>query len=45
MLSSQISIHKSGRECIALGDSVGSLIVQGGLQLAYNSSEFVYDFE
>ena len=28
----QTSIHVSGREHIGLGDAVGSLIVQGGLQ-------------
>ena len=38
-----MSIHESGRERIALGDAVGSLIVQGGLQLAYNYGEFVFD--
>lgn len=33
MLRSKLSIHESGRETIALGEAVGSLIVQGGLQL------------
>jgi hypothetical protein len=32
MLSSRLSIHGSGRVRIGLGDVVGSLIVQGGLQ-------------
>ena len=32
----QMCIHESGRERIALGDAVGSLIAQGDLQLAYN---------
>jgi hypothetical protein len=35
-LRSNISIHESGRERIALGDAVGSLIVQGALQFHYN---------
>jgi hypothetical protein len=42
-----LSIHESGRERIGLGDAVGSLIVQVTLRtdLAYNYSEFVFDFE
>jgi hypothetical protein len=50
MLHSKRSIHESGieRRPIGLGDAVGSLTVQGGLQsivITYNYSEFDFDFE
>ena len=39
--------HESGKEGIGLGNAVGSLIVQlvRLTELAYNYSEFVFDFE
>ena len=45
-LRCKLSIDESGRECIGLGDAVSFIDCAGRLtELAYNYSEFVFDFE